>query len=94
MSVFSQAIAINATMFGLFVCVDRYEWNIRLSLVLKLALVTISGRRHLKSFIALRRHRCLDAADEEIDSLHRLDSESIKALSKIKSLLRKGLHRG
>ena len=49
-------------MFGLFVCVDRYEWNIRLSLVLKLALVTISGRRHLKSFIALRRHRCLDAA--------------------------------
>ena len=54
------------------------------SLVLKLALVTISGRRHLKSFIALRRHRCLDAADEEIDPLHRLDSESIKALSKIK----------
>ena len=51
-------------------------------------------RRHLKSFNALRRHRCLDAADEEIDPLHRLDSESIKALSKIKSLLRKGLHRG
>ena len=81
-------------MFGLFVCVDRYEWNIRLSLVLKLALVTISGRRHLKSFNALRRHRCLDAADEEIDPLHRLDSESIKALSKIKRLLPKGLHRG
>jgi hypothetical protein len=88
-SVFIQAIAINATMFGLFVCVDRYERNIRLSLVLKLAL-----RRHLKSFNALRRHRCLDAPDEEIDPLHRLDSESIKALSKIKSLLRKGLHRG
>jgi hypothetical protein len=68
-------------MFGLFVCVDRYERNIRLSLVLKLAL-----RRHLKSFNAL-------SADEEIDPLHRLDSESIKALSKIKSLLRKGLHR-
>ena len=92
MSVFIQAIAINATMFGLFVCVDRYERNIRLSLVLKLALVTIGGT--VKSFNALRRHRCLDAADEEIDPLHRLDSESIKALSKIKSLLRRGLHRG
>ena len=93
MSVFIQAIAINATMFGLFVCVDRYERNIRLSLVLKLALVTIGGA-DLKSFNALRRHRCLDAADEEIDPLHRLDLNPIKALSKIKSLLRRGLHRG
>ena len=47
MSVFIQAIAINATMFGLFVCVDRYERNIRLSLVLKLALVTIGGAVNL-----------------------------------------------
>jgi hypothetical protein len=46
-SVFIQAIAINATMFGLFVCVDRYERNIRLSLVLKLALVTIGGAVNL-----------------------------------------------
>ena len=34
-------------MFGLFVCVGRYERNIRLSLVLKLALVTIGGAVNL-----------------------------------------------
>jgi hypothetical protein len=52
-SVFIQAIAINATMFGLFVCVDRYEWNIRLSLVLKLALVTIGGAAILNLLMPL-----------------------------------------
>jgi hypothetical protein len=46
-SAFIQAIAINTAMFGLFVCVDRYERNIRLSLVLKLALVTIGGAVNL-----------------------------------------------
>jgi hypothetical protein len=46
-SAFIQAIAINATVFGLFVCVGRYERNIRLSLVLKLALVTIDGAVNL-----------------------------------------------
>jgi hypothetical protein len=52
-SVFIQAIAINATMFGLFVCVDRYELNIRLSLVLKLALVTIGGAAILNLLMPL-----------------------------------------
>ena len=53
MSVFIQAIAINATMFGLFVCVDRYERNIRLSLVLKLALATIGGAAILNLLMPL-----------------------------------------
>ena len=40
-------------MFGLFVCVDRYERNIRLSLVLKLALVTIGGAAILNLLMPL-----------------------------------------